>query len=72
MTVTDDEYGAVVAKTEPLEEGGKIFEVIKDKATFLIGKFGLYKLAIMQTKPGQHEITSVRLVILSALARAME
>ena len=52
MVVNENEYSAVLGLMKPIESGVKIIQFTKNSVTFLIGKYGKYHTAVVQTSPG--------------------
>ena len=54
MVVNKNEYRAVLGLMKPIESVGKIIKFTEDGVTFMIGKYGEYRTAVVQTSPGGH------------------
>ena len=52
MVVNENEYRAVLGLMKPIESVGKIILFTQKNVTFLIGKYGEYLTAVVQTSPG--------------------
>ena len=52
MVVNENEYNAVLGLMKPIESVNKIIVFTQKSVTFLIGKYGKYRTAVVQTSPG--------------------
>ena len=52
MVVNENEYRAVLGLMKPIESEEKIVQFTQKGVTFLIGKYGKYRTAVVQTSPG--------------------
>ena len=57
MTVTDEEYGTVMANTKPLNDGDELIATSNDAVNFYLGRYGPCKVAILKTSQ-VHDISS--------------